>query len=196
MISDQIISQLNSVFRTLKSQYDDLTPVLEMVSALIDRAITANFDERGRWDGNESDITIFSGGSQKWKALASSTKEKYQRLGWELKPTLNRSKGLMSTIEVRPQGRSSIVVSANSPYAAIHQFGGTLKPSIPITKKTRKFFWAKFYESGQDKWKALALTKKKELRPTIKIPARPYITLTEEDLEEIINLLNNFNSSL
>ena len=161
-----------------------------MVSALIDRAITAIFDERGRWDGNESDITIFSGGSQKWKALASSTKEKYQRLGWESEPTLNRSKGLMSTIDVRPQGKSSIVVSANSPYAAIHQFGGTLKPTIPITSKMRKFFWAKFYESGQTNWKALALTKKKELKPVIRIPARPYVTLTEEDLEEIIQSIN------
>lgn len=191
MINDQIISQLNSVFRTLKSQYDDLTPVLEMVSALIDRAISANFDERGRWDGNESDITIFSGGSQKWKALASSTKEKYQKLGWELEPTLNRSKGLLSSIEVRPQGKSSVVISANSPYGAIHQFGGTLKTTIPISLKMRKFFWAKYYESGQETWKALALTKKKELKPVLQIPARPYITLTEEDLEEIIILINS-----
>lgn len=189
MINEQIITQLNRVFRTLKTQYDDLTPLLEMVSALIDRAITANFDERGRWDGNESDITIFSGGSQKWKALASSTKEKYQRLGWELEPTLNRTKGLMSTIEVRPQGKSSVVISANSPYAAIHQFGGTLKPTIQISLKMRKFFWAKFYETGQENWKALALTKKKELKPVIQIPARPFITLTEEDLEEIANCL-------
>ena len=186
MINDQIISQLNSVFRSLKSQYDDLTPVLEMVSALVDRAISANFDDRGRWDGNESDITIFSGGSQKWKALASSTKDKYQRLGWELEPTLNRSKGLMSTIEVRPQGKTSIVISANSPYAAIHQFGGTLKPTIPISLKMRKFFWAKYYETRQENWKAFALTKKIEMKFVIQIPARPYITLTEDDLEEII----------
>jgi phage gpG-like protein len=188
MINEQIISQLNSVFRTLKSQYYDLTPVLELVSALIDRAISANFDERGRWDGNESDITIFSGGSQKWNALASSTQEKYQRLGWELEPTLNRTKGLMSTIEVRPQGKSSIIISANSPYAAIHQHGGTLKPTIPITSRMRKFFWAKYFETGFDSWKGFALTKKKELKPVIQIPARPYITLTEEDLEEVIDL--------
>lgn len=84
-----------------------------------------NFDTRGRWDGNENDITIFSGDSQKWKALATSTKEKYQKLSWELEPTLNRSKGLMSTIEVSPQGKSSITISANSPYAAIHHYGGT-----------------------------------------------------------------------
>ena len=193
MINDQIISELNNVFRKLHNQFSDLTPILEVVAALVDRAITANFDERGRWDGNESDITIFSGGSQKWKALASSTKEKYQRLGWELEPTLNRSKGLMSTIEVRPQGKSSIVVSANSPYAAIHQFGGTLKPTIPISSKMRKFFWAKFYETGLENWKALALTKMTELKPTIQISARPYITFTSKDLEEIMQVIQNVN---
>ena len=92
----------------------------------------------GRCDGSESDISIFSGGSQKWKALATSTKEKYKRLGWELEPTLNRTKGLMSTIEVRPQGKSSAIISANSPYAAIHQYGGTLKPTIPLSLKNEK----------------------------------------------------------
>ena len=190
MISNDIITTLNSKFIEFQKQYDDLTPVLELVSALIDRAISANFDGRGRWDGNESDISIFSGGSQKWKVLATSTKEKYKRLGWELEPTLNRSKGLMSTIEVRPQDKSSIVISANSPYAAIHQFGGTLKPTIPISLKMRKFFWAKYYETGQENWKALAFTKKKELRPVIQIPARPYLTFTQEDLEEIISIFH------
>lgn len=190
MIDEKITSKMNNIFRQLQSQYGDLTPILEVVSALIDRAITANFDERGRWGGSGTDI--FSGGSKRWKALALSTKEKYSRLGWELEPTLNRTKGLMSTIEVRPQGKSSIVISANSPYAAIHQFGGTVRPTIPINSRMRKFFWAKFYETGQANWKALALTKKKELKPVIQIPVRPYITLTEEDLEEIIKMLIHF----
>jgi phage gpG-like protein len=34
----------------------------------------------------------------------------------------------------------------------------------------------------------MAITKKKELKPVIKIPARPFITLTEEDLEEIMDI--------
>lgn len=189
MISNDITNSISRKFIELQKQFDDLTPVLEVVSALIERAISENFDARGRWDGNENDITIFSGGSQKWKALASSTKEKYQRLGWELEPTLNRSKGLMSTIEVRPQGKSSIVISANSPYAAIHQYGGTLTPTILITSKMRKFFWAKYYNTGLVNWKAMAITKKKELKPTIRIPARPYITLTQDDWEEIVSII-------
>ena len=189
MLQSEIQKKLFDTFHQFQKKFDDLTPVLEVVSALIERAISENFDARGRWDGNENDITIFSGGSQKWKALATSTKEKYQRLGWELEPTLNRSKGLMSTIEVRPQGKSSIVISANSPYATIHQYGGTLTPTIPITSKMQKFFWAKYYYTGLVNWKAMALTKKKELKPTIRIPARPYITLTQEDWEEIVELM-------
>lgn len=189
MLQSEIQKKLFDTFHQYQKQFDDLTPVLEVVSALIERAISENFDARGRWDGNENDISIYSGGSQKWKALASSTKEKYQRLGWELEPTLNRSKGLISTIEVRPQDTSSIVITANSPYAAIHQFGGTLTPTIPITSKMRKFFWAKYYNTGLVNWKAMALTKKKELKPTNKIPARPYITLTQEDWEEIVELM-------
>ncbi|MCX7737477.1 MAG: phage virion morphogenesis protein [Candidatus Kapabacteria bacterium] len=76
-------------------------------------------------------------------------------------------------------------------YAAIHQYGGNITLYIPITSKMRKFFWAKYYNTGLVNWKAMALTKKKELKPTIRIPARPYITLTKDDLEEIISLLNN-----
>ncbi len=189
MIKQEIIDNLNHTFREIRKQYDDLSPVLEMVSALIDRAITANFDSRGRWDGDESNIGLFSGGSQKWKALAGSTKSDYEKYGYELQPTLNRTKGLMSSIEVRPQGKSSVIISANAPYAAIHNYGGIVKPSITITPRMRNFFWYKFYETGLVSWKAMALTKKKKLKPVIEIPARPFITLTEEDLEEIISIL-------
>lgn len=83
MINQSIIENLNNAFREIRKKYDDLTPVLKIISAMIDRALSANFDERGRWDGNDSNITIFSGGSQKWKALATSTKDKYKNLGWE-----------------------------------------------------------------------------------------------------------------
>ena len=57
----------------------------------------------------------------------------------------------------------------------------------------RKFFWAKFYETRQDNWKAIALTKKTVLKPVIKIPERPYITLTEEDFHEILGVLSNYS---
>lgn len=62
MISKDIIESLLINFRELQNKYADLTPVLDVIYALIDRAISSNFYERGRWGGYESDITIFSGG--------------------------------------------------------------------------------------------------------------------------------------
>lgn len=52
-------------------------------------------------------------------------------------------------------------------HAKIHNEGG----KILITPKMRRFFWAKFKETGKDYWKGLALTKKTH----IKIPQRKFI---------------------
>lgn len=65
--------------------------------------------------------------------------------------------------EVINQFRVDIVVRAV--YGAVHEFGGTFK----VTDKQRRFFWAKHYETKEDMWKALALSK------TYTIPARPYL---------------------
>jgi hypothetical protein len=43
--------------------------------------------------------------------------------------------------------------------ANTHEYGDTR----PITLKMRRFFWAKWYETGLDMWKGLALTKKTEI---------------------------------
>jgi hypothetical protein len=56
------------------------------------------------------------------------------------------------------------------PYAAIHEFGGTIK--VVVTAKMRSFFWAMWFETKDDKWKAMALTKKTEFK--IEMRKRPY----------------------
>jgi len=58
------------------------------------------------------------------------------------------------------------------PYAAIHEFGGTI--TVRITDKMRRFFWFKFRETRDEKYKWMALTRKQTF--TIRIPARPYIS--------------------
>lgn len=55
----------------------------------------------------------------------------------------------------------------NQPYAQLHNEGGT----VTITAKMRRFFWAKYFETKEDYWKNLALTKKTKLR----IPKRKFI---------------------
>jgi phage gpG-like protein len=51
-------------------------------------------------------------------------------------------------------------------YGAVHEYG--LENQV-ITDRQRRFFWAKFSETGDDMWKALALSS------TYTIPARPYL---------------------
>lgn len=57
-------------------------------------------------------------------------------------------------------------------YARIHELGGTTKPNV--TKKMRAWSWHRFYETGDEIFKWLALTKKSKL--IIKIPKRPYLS--------------------
>lgn len=71
-------------------------------------------------------------------------------------------------------------------YANTHEFGDTR----PITLKMRHFFWAKYFETGLEMWKGLALTKKTE----ITYKARPFIgpafeTFDRDELPAILDVI-------
>jgi len=78
-------------------------------------------------------------------------------------------------------GDARVVISNEVEYAAIHNWGGSVSPTV--TPKMRKFAWAKFYAIGGKKdqpvapdagfWKNLALTKKSKLN--IRIPQRQFL---------------------
>lgn len=78
---------------------------------------------------------------------------------------------------VRNDTTSTIAIGSNLPYSKIQQEGG----KIPITPKMRKFFWAKFKETKNVKWKYLALKK----GSTINIPSRKYLSIPESDYGRI-----------
>ncbi len=74
-------------------------------------------------------------------------------------------------------------VGTNLPYAAIHHFGGTTKPHIikPVTAKAL-YFNGRFAKSVN--------------HPGSKIPARPFLILTEDDKDEIIYLVQKYLQSV
>lgn len=74
----------------------------------------------------------------------------------------------------------SLIAGSGVDYSQVHQEGAT----IPVTDKMRKYFWAKFKETKNVKWKYLALMKKK----FVTIPARPFITVTD-------SLMNTFTKA-
>lgn len=68
----------------------------------------------------------------------------------------------------------AVTVTNTAPYSGIHNEGGTLQ--VSVTARSRKFFWAMHYATGEDRWKYMALTKKTRL--TITIPRRQFIGLS------------------
>jgi phage gpG-like protein len=111
---------------------------------------------------------------------------------------LSSRKNLYGSIKYTPSDYK-VVVANDLEYAPIHNWGGTLSPTV--TPQMRKFAWAMYYKtSGKkktgkrirekaqaenarldteaNKWKALALTKKTKLN--IRIPQRQFLGESRE----------------
>lgn len=184
--------QINGILNQIQRSGGDVKSIFPVVASLVNAAIMKNFDSKGRWDGEGTGF--FSGGSKKWKPLAKSTAKRYNKLGWELNPTLERTKFLKASIEVNPTSKG-VVASANTSYAAIHQFGGTI--IVPAHERTIKYNAIKTattykYRFAKKKSKRAIERKVRIPERKIIIPARPYFTLTDDDLNLISNKIAEF----
>ena len=119
---------------------------------------------------------------------------------------------LMSGIKYIPAD-SAVLIKNDVPYASIHNEGGQVNINPTVTKKMRRFAWAKYYEAldglkvtkdttipeDAARWRGLALTKKTKLNISYMMPKRQFIgdskELTdkinakwEQEIEKIINL--------
>ena len=130
--------------------------------------------------------------------LIGSVSGNYRFTGGKLPPRVKRlmetdykaqgqdfSEGKRESIrEVRVgKGRLEGIIGSKVPYAEIHEFGGTIK--TVVTGKMRKFFWAMYFQTGDDKWKGMALSGKEEFTSTI--GARPYLRPARDESKETIH---------
>ena len=75
-------------------------------------------------------------------------------------------------------------VELRVPYARIHEQGGTIPAlSILMTPKMRKFLWAMYFNTGEDKFKYAAF-KKGVSMPARTIAARPYMAPAIEEVQK------------
>jgi phage gpG-like protein len=79
---------------------------------------------------------------------------------------LVKNNTLIDSFKIGESSTKRVVLTSTARHAAIHNEGGILH--VPITPKSRKFFWAKYRETQKPMFKALALTKKPYLTITIK----------------------------
>jgi len=106
------------------------------------------------------------------------------------KPSRNNRNTLIDTGELKRSIRTvsksltEIHITSDTPYSAIHNEGGTIR----ITDKMRKFFWSKYYDTKNDNWKWMALTKKSY----ITIPKRQFMGEPNTLDKEINKIITSF----
>ena len=94
---------------------------------------------------------------------------------------LIKSSVLMNSIEVFSSSMERIEFGSREAHAEIHNNGGTI--SIPLTQKSRKYFWFMYRATGKEMWKGLALTKKQKI--TVNMPKRQFIGHSEVFMEQL-----------
>lgn len=95
---------------------------------------------------------------------------------------------LLDRITHNVLGPDSVEVGSNMVYAAIHNFGG----QVAVTAKSRRFFWWKFFQTGDAFWRNLALTKKSHLQ----IPQRQFLGLSAENEDDLVGIVEDFMGAL
>ena len=110
------------------------------------------------------------------KGLDETVVQKARDNVWNLFDTSGDFPSRITTLKVN-QFRVDVVVFAV--YAAVHEYGGT----FVITDRQRGFFWAMWYATGNDMWKALALSY------DYTIPARPYLRpALDQEIENAVEV--------
>ena len=174
----------------IKSQRKEIDQLMRrQLPVKIGRMAKDHFQENFRKGG------FVNNGLQQWpksKRQLSGTSSAAAQYG----PLLSGRNHLFSSMKYTPSDYR-VKVANKVPYAAIHNEGGTVNPTV--TPEMRRFAWAMFYKSSgkkkgkkgsmlsnpdAERWKALALTKKSKL--TVKIPKRQFLGESAE-LRKSIN---------
>jgi len=120
-------------------------------------------------------IAAIVGGAE----LADSLQKGAMEIVWQAKQNvmsqgLHETGDLWSSIEARKVNQFTVAVRVGVEYAATHEYG---LEKQTITPRQRRFFWAKFAETKDDMWKALALS------TTYTISARPYLRPAMDEMK-------------
>jgi len=180
---------IENIEQELQSFIDEkfnLDGALETIASILEQSFRTNIEQGGRVGNITGEKgNVFSGGNSKFTPLSDNN---YISEGDILKRSGNLIRSIYATVDY---AYDTIKFGSNLPYSRIHQLGGKIKTKI--TPKSRKFFWAMFYKTGNDMFKGMALTKKEYF--IINIPARPFLTISPETIEDIKETLaDNFNS--
>jgi phage gpG-like protein len=138
----------------------DLAPLMKDAGKLMRESVLKNFVEGGR--------------PSMWPVLSTGL------------PSHLAQSGELAGSVMDYSGENWAEVRSATPYSGIHQFGGTVHPTFTV--KMRRFFWAMWYQTGNEMWKRTALKYAIGEKLNINIPPRPYMVFQEEDKKALHEL--------
>lgn len=148
------------VLKALRKAADEMgnsRPLMRSIAGIMMRAVEDNFEQEGR---------------PKWKDLQPGTKAARAREGTWPGKILQRSGGLVSSMQQDFDAHQA-VAGTNKIYAAIQNFGGRTSPHVirPRTKRALSFG---------------GIVVRSVNHPGSNIPAREFLRLTPRDTRDII----------
>jgi phage virion morphogenesis protein len=152
--------QVQAMLKKLAAKASDLKPAMRAISQIMLDAVEENFEQGGR---------------PKWTPLSPGTIAERLRKGTWPGQILVRSAGGLAASISASYDATSATVGTNKPYAAIHQFGGRTRPHVIRPKGKKALAWA----GGRHPVKSVN-------HPGSQIPARPFLSLMEDDRREIV----------
>lgn len=186
-------SDVAGMFNSILQKLEHPTEALEIIGRLGANAVRKNFDEGGRYSSPYSAI----GGDKKWLPHSPATKRIYESKGIRGPYALLVQSGrLVQSITSRVEG-SSVVVGTNMEYAAIQQYGakaGQYEMLIKAHVRKRRVMASQMLKNGKF-GKLKPMTTKTSVRAHMRkspaIPARPFMNIHPDSLDEIIRIVTN-----
>lgn len=132
------------------------------IMGLIGEIVQSSVERNFEVGGRYKEPGSYDGGPNKWVDLAEGTKKARARRGHWPGPILQDTGRLAASFHYNAH-EDSVEVGTNVEYAAIHEFGGTIQR-----------------------------TSKKGKGYSIRIPARPFLVVQDEDLDEIVSAVKDF----
>jgi len=163
---ERVIEDFNSVIRLLR----DPRPFLEEAGAVIVSSIQKNFDVGGRY----SDVGDWRGGTRRWRPLSVLTL--FGSLGKRGGKFFKKRGGLKKRGERRLSGKKILVAEGHlmgSINFEVRRDALVIGTNLP---------YAAIHQFGGKAGRGHG----------VRIPARPYLVIQDEDLEEIRNIGNDY----
>ncbi|MGQ0794537.1 MAG: phage virion morphogenesis protein [Deltaproteobacteria bacterium] len=166
---------ISSLIKRFNSKSQDYTPATRQIAGRLEDAVEENFKQQGR---------------PKWQPLAPSTLRQRQREGKADGKILQRTGQLAASISSE-HDKTSATVGTNNEYAAAHQFGAEIKRAarseLFVRNRSKRGDTKGRFKKGVSERRGFNFGDS-----ATRIPARPFLSLTDDDTTGIEAILKRF----